>query len=143
MKPNLKREIICHLFDNLTITQNTLQEWSFCPFHTDVTLCNFTYIVHCMLKVITGNVNSHRHKVGEAVTVYMFVYYCICSDCMNLFLSLLIVVFLAITIGRLGLVCPQEVAPLLPQFIQKWCVLVFTLFYLCCFHCWWFLFCVF
>ncbi|XP_031565450.1 transportin-1-like [Actinia tenebrosa] len=27
----------------------------------------------------------------------------------------------AITIGRLGLVCPQEVAPLLPQFIQKWC----------------------
>ena len=47
---------------------------------------------------------------------------------MNLFLSLLIVVFLAITIGRLGLVCPQEVAPLLPQFIQKWCVLVFTFF---------------
>ena len=46
---------------------------------------------------------------------------------MNLFLSLLIVVFLAITIGRLGLVCPQEVAPLLPQFIQKWCVLVFLL----------------
>ncbi|KAK3755301.1 hypothetical protein QZH41_014609 [Actinostola sp. cb2023] len=27
----------------------------------------------------------------------------------------------SITIGRLGLVCPQEVAPLLPQFIQKWC----------------------
>ena len=46
---------------------------------------------------------------------------------MNLFLFLLIVVFLAITIGRLGLVCPQEVAPLLPQFIQKWCVLVFLL----------------
>ena len=33
--------------------------------------------------------------------------------------------FLAITIGRLGLVCPQDVAPLLPQFIQKWCVLLF------------------
>ena len=48
---------------------------------------------------------------------------------MNLFLSLLMNVFLAITIGRLGLVCPQEVAPLLPQFIQKWCVLVFS-FYL-------------
>ncbi|CAH1772300.1 unnamed protein product, partial [Owenia fusiformis] len=27
----------------------------------------------------------------------------------------------AITIGRLGLVCPQEVAPLLQQFIRQWC----------------------
>ncbi|XP_074640252.1 transportin-1-like [Tubulanus polymorphus] len=28
----------------------------------------------------------------------------------------------AITIGRLGLVCPQEVAPLLQQFIRQWCM---------------------
>ncbi|XP_046544808.1 LOW QUALITY PROTEIN: transportin-1-like [Haliotis rubra] len=27
----------------------------------------------------------------------------------------------AITIGRLGLVCPQEVAPMLQQFIRQWC----------------------
>ncbi|KAK2150308.1 hypothetical protein LSH36_413g02041 [Paralvinella palmiformis] len=27
----------------------------------------------------------------------------------------------AITIGRLGLVCPQEVAPMLQQFIRSWC----------------------
>ncbi len=27
----------------------------------------------------------------------------------------------AITIGRLGLVCPTEVAPYLPQFIAMWC----------------------
>ncbi|TRZ01377.1 hypothetical protein DNTS_034929 [Danionella cerebrum] len=27
----------------------------------------------------------------------------------------------AITIGRMGYVCPQEVAPLLPQFIRPWC----------------------
>ena len=27
----------------------------------------------------------------------------------------------AITIGRLGLVCPSEVAPFLPQFIPMWC----------------------
>jgi len=27
----------------------------------------------------------------------------------------------AITIGRLGLVCPEEVAPFLPQFICMWC----------------------
>lgn len=27
----------------------------------------------------------------------------------------------AITIGRLGFVCPQEVAPLLPQFARPWC----------------------
>ena len=52
-----------------------------------------------------------------------------CSDCMTFFLFLSINVFLAITIGRLGLVCPQEVAPLLPQFIQKWCVLVFFLLF--------------
>lgn len=28
----------------------------------------------------------------------------------------------AITIGRLGYVCPQEVAPMLQQFIRPWCV---------------------
>ena len=27
----------------------------------------------------------------------------------------------AITIGRLGLVCPEEVAPFLPQFLPMWC----------------------
>ena len=27
----------------------------------------------------------------------------------------------AITIGRLGLVCPVEVAPFLPQFLPMWC----------------------
>ncbi|XP_032939646.1 transportin-2 [Catharus ustulatus] len=27
----------------------------------------------------------------------------------------------AITIGRLGFVCPQEVAPMLQQFIRPWC----------------------
>lgn len=32
-------------------------------------------------------------------------------------------VTLAITIGRLGYVCPQEVAPMLQQFIRPWCVL--------------------
>lgn len=31
--------------------------------------------------------------------------------------------FLAITIGRLGYVCPQEVAPMLQQFIRPWLVL--------------------
>ena len=34
----------------------------------------------------------------------------------------------AITIGRLGLVCPAEVAPMLQQFIRQWCVPV--LFYI-------------
>lgn len=28
--------------------------------------------------------------------------------------------YIAITIGRLGLVCPQDVAPLLQQFIRQW-----------------------
>ena len=34
---------------------------------------------------------------------------------------------LAITIGRLGLVCPQDVAPHLHQFIRQWCVNFFLL----------------
>lgn len=37
-------------------------------------------------------------------------------------------VTLAITIGRLGYVCPQEVAPMLQQFIRPWCVLFNLLF---------------
>ena len=36
----------------------------------------------------------------------------------------------AITIGRLGLVCPAEVAPMLQQFIRQWCVPGFILFIL-------------
>jgi hypothetical protein len=32
---------------------------------------------------------------------------------------------LAITIGRLGFVCPMEVAPSLQQFVRQWCVNVF------------------
>lgn len=38
-------------------------------------------------------------------------------------------VTLAITIGRLGYVCPQEVAPMLQQFIRPWCVLFNLLFH--------------
>jgi hypothetical protein len=35
---------------------------------------------------------------------------------------------LAITIGRLGLVCPAEVAPNLQQFIRQWSVLILIYF---------------
>ena len=35
---------------------------------------------------------------------------------------------IAITIGRLGLVCPQDVAPHLHQFIRQWCVTFFFFF---------------
>lgn len=31
--------------------------------------------------------------------------------------------FLAITIGRLGYVCPVEVAPYLQEFVRQWCVI--------------------
>lgn len=34
---------------------------------------------------------------------------------------------LAITIGRLGFVCPMEVAPSLQQFVRQWCVNVFLI----------------
>ena len=59
---------------------------------------------------------------------------------MNLFLFLLIIVFLAITIGRLVLVCPQEVAPLLQPFSEEWCVLVFLFIYILLLLCFFFVF---
>lgn len=34
---------------------------------------------------------------------------------------IMIFVVIAITIGRLGFVCPKEVAPFLQQFIRPWC----------------------
>ena len=46
--------------------------------------------------------------------------------CFLVFLALLLfhcrAGVVAITIGRLGLVCPAEVAPKLQQFIRQWCV---------------------
>jgi hypothetical protein len=36
---------------------------------------------------------------------------------------------LAITIGRLGYVCPVEVAPSLQQFVRQWCVTFIYLFF--------------
>lgn len=39
----------------------------------------------------------------------------------------------AITIGRLGYVCPHDVAPVLQQFVRQWSVVIFfiiTLYYL-------------
>lgn len=38
---------------------------------------------------------------------------------------------IAITIGRLGLVCPQEVAPVLHQFIRQWCVTLIFYYFFC------------
>lgn len=39
----------------------------------------------------------------------------------NLLFNFLIFI-LAITIGRLGFVCPIEVAPSLQEFVRQWCV---------------------
>lgn len=41
----------------------------------------------------------------------------------------LFTIFLAITVGRLGLVCPPDVAYMLPQFVRPWCVIFFIIFY--------------
>jgi len=51
------------------------------------------------------------------LSLFFFLFY-ICSRPSRLVL----VGNVAITIGRLGLVCPQEVAPMLQQFIRQWCV---------------------
>lgn len=42
---------------------------------------------------------------------------------------LFVVLFLAITIGRLGYVCPVEVAPFLQEFVRQWCVTKYFLIY--------------
>lgn len=34
----------------------------------------------------------------------------------------MISVYIAITIGRLGYVCPADVAPALAQFVKPWCI---------------------
>ena len=52
---------------------------------------------------------------------------CICSSSPS---CQLVVRVIAITIGRLGLVCPQDVAPHLHQFIRQWCVTLFISLYL-------------
>ena len=52
--------------------------------------------------------------------LFVFLFSLFCLTCFLLVLCLLYV--LAITIGRLGLVCPQEVAPMLAHFVRPWCV---------------------
>lgn len=71
----------------------------------------------------------------ESVYLFLFVCtYCIvcflaCFSlyCLTCFLVLCLLYVLAITIGRLGLVCPQEVAPMLAHFVRPWCVFFYFL----------------
>ena len=58
--------------------------------------------------------------------LFVFLFSLFCLTCFLLVLCLLYV--LAITIGRLGLVCPQEVAPMLAHFVRPWCVFFFFFF---------------
>lgn len=44
------------------------------------------------------------------------------------FFLFLVCSFLAITIGRLGYVCPVEVAPYLQEFVRQWCVTIYVYF---------------
>lgn len=65
--------------------------------------------------------------------MYLWFYYFICY-LMNLFFISFFVFFffyffIAITIGRLGYVCPQDVAPLLQQFVRMWCVPIFLFYF--------------
>lgn len=50
--------------------------------------------------------------------VFFFVNLCVCV--FGLTVHLLLSLHAAITIGRLGFVCPQEVAPQLQHFIRPW-----------------------
>lgn len=90
-------------------------------------------------------------SVSELFVVFFFIFFSspplICSC-----LGWRLVVYnrdcvaLAITIGRLGYVCPQEVAPMLQQFIRPWCVFfnLFLIHFSSCFlyssHLWNFFF---
>lgn len=60
----------------------------------------------------------------------------------ELFFVSVSVLGIAITIGRLGYVCPHDVAPMLQQFVRQWSVTLFIIS-LFCFICLFYLFFIF
>lgn len=73
---------------------------------------------------------SPPHPFPILVTHYILIWFtwlfiCFCSRFVGWFVAW----FVAITIGRLGYVCPHDVAPVLQQFVRQWSVvLIFFIF---------------
>lgn len=73
---------------------------------------------------------SPLHPFPVLVTHYILIWFtwlfiCFCSRFVGWFVAW----FVAITIGRLGYVCPHDVAPVLQQFVRQWSVvLIFFIF---------------
>ena len=74
------------------------------------TLSKFLYVLILLASLLFQQLST---RYDQCVPVYVNVYFSLFS---------LFIFRLAITIGRLGLVCPLEVAPSLQQFVRQWCV---------------------
>ena len=88
-------------------------------------ICLQSWKFHCVSTLILYMYTHEIEHEWQFICLYVYVDW-LSSLCFLPFYicprvsSLSVVV--AITIGRLGLVCPQEVAPMLQQFIRQWCV---------------------
>jgi len=95
-------------------------------------------IVVIMFMIIVNDTNNEIQRKLTSFVLYVYVDWLLS---LLLFFSPFIIAspitchewFKAITIGRLGLVCPQEVAPMLQQFIRSWCVKLFIFYNFCSF----------
>lgn len=106
-----------------TLLENTGKR-SFHRFHHQIDLV-FTLILLLILIVLQYDLSRFQF-----VYLYEFNY--------QLFQKLILLYFwlnLAITIGRLGFVCPMEVAPSLQQFVRQWCVKNLFCLVLSLIHC--------
>ena len=104
-----------------------------------------TYIIHVLHMCVSYEciTTIYMYEYIGTSTLYTvcmlcwsFVFHCVFLAVLYLLPSRLVLVGnIAITIGRLGLVCPQEVAPMLQQFIRQWCVTFYFILLASSFRC--------
>lgn len=104
------RQIVCHILLPLIFRGSNEQHWWNLMFIIIHRFCWFLFLSYLLFFLYFSPSPLICSCLGWRLVVYN-------RDCVTL----------AITIGRLGYVCPQEVAPMLQQFIRPWCVL-FNLF---------------
>lgn len=97
-------------------------------------MCHTNWVVGPMAVVVQLNERCVclRFESVYLFFVCLYLLFCLFSClfslfCLTCFLVLCLLYVIAITIGRLGLVCPQEVAPMLAHFVRPWCVFFYFL----------------
>lgn len=87
---------------------------------------NLLWLINCVLIKVISSIYSPEFTVGS-LSVCLIV--CVSGH----FTTLHLPTYrkwnetVAITIGRLGFVCPHDVAPMLQQFVRQWCVNFFII----------------